>query len=152
MENIYYVYAHYTPIDKIVFYIGIGKNNRVIDGGSKRNKEWKKKVYKNNGFLFEFLHKNITKEEALSLERKYIKEIGLENLTNIVGEDGNSTAFKKGQIPWNKGLTNCQSTCSKSVKHNGIIYESVNECIKKLNIGKTTFYRYKKKNKIEYVY
>lgn len=151
MEKKYYVYAHITPIENKVFYIGIGKNDRVIDAGSKRNKAWKKVVYENNGFLFKFLHENLTKEESLVLERKYIKEIGLENLTNIVGEEGNSTAFKKGLIPWNKGLKNCQEVFTKKVEHLGIVYDSVNECIEKLNIGKTTFYRWVKKNKIKYV-
>lgn len=151
MENNYYVYAHLIPKNKKIFYIGIGKNDRVIDAGSKRNKDWKKVVYENKGFLFIFLHENLTKEISLEYERKYIREIGLENLTNIVGEEGNSTAFKKGLIPWNKGLKNCQDITTKKVEHLGIIYNSVYECINELNIGKTTFYRWVKKNKIKYV-
>lgn len=151
MEKKYYVYAHLTPIENKIFYIGIGKNDRVIDAGARRNKSWKKVVYENNGFLFKFLHKNLTKEESLILERKYINEIGLENLTNIVGEEGNSTAFKKGLIPWNKGLSYPQDNHNKKVIHNNIQYNSVIECIKTLKIGKSTFYRWVEKNKIEYV-
>jgi hypothetical protein len=152
MEKKYYVYAHLNPITSEIFYIGIGKNDRVLDGGSKRNKSWKDYVYRNKGFTFKFLHNNLTKEESLILERKYIREIGLENLTNIVGEEGNSTAFKKGQIPWNKGLTNCQNFATKKVEYDNVIYNSINDCIKSLGIGKTTFYRYVKKNKVKYVY
>ena len=151
MEKNYYVYVHLTPLNNKIFYVGIGKNHRVIDGGRFRNKKWKKEVYKNGGYLFKFLHENITKPEALDLERKYILEIGIENLTNIVGENGNSTAFKKGQIPWNKGLKDCQYYAVKKVKYKNTIYESVDNCIKQLNIGKTTFYRWVKKNKIIYV-
>jgi hypothetical protein len=151
MEKKYYVYAHLIPSNKKIFYIGIGKNDRIIDGGSKRNKAWKKVVYENKGYLFIYLNTDLLKEDALKYERNYIKEIGLENLTNIVGEDGNSTAFKKGQTPWNKGLKDCQIFATKKVKYNDIIFNSVNECIEKLNIGKTTFYRWIKKNKIIYV-
>jgi hypothetical protein len=151
MENEYYVYAHITPIDKKIFYIGIGKNHRVIEGGRLRNKEWQKVVYMNKGFLFIFLHENITKEKALLYEQKYIREIGLHNLTNVVGEDGNSTAFKKGQTPWNKGLKMCQFYATKKVAYNGMVFNSIDECIKDLKIGKTTFYRWIKKNKIQYV-
>lgn len=151
MENKYYVYAHLTPVENKIFYIGVGKNDRVIDGGSKRNKSWKKVVYQNKGFVFNYLNQGLTKDEALSLERKYIKEIGLENLTNIVGEEGNSTAFKKGLTPWNKGLKNCQEIHTKKVKYLDVTYDSVNECIEKLKIGRTTFYRWVEKNKIKYV-
>jgi len=104
MENIYYVYAHINPITKKVFYIGIGCKHRVIEGGRLRNRKWQEEVYNAGGFLFEFFHTNITKPEALKLERQYIIKYGIENLTNIVAEQGNSTAFKKGQTPWNKGL------------------------------------------------
>ena len=151
MENEYYVYAHLTPNDKKIFYIGVGKKHRVIEGGRLRNKEWQKVVYNNKGFLFVFLNENITKKDALMYEQKYIREIGLENLTNVVGEDGNSTAFKKGKTPWNKGLKMCQYYATKKVSYNGRIYNSVEECIKELKIGKTTFYRWVNKNKIIYV-
>lgn len=151
MEKNYYVYAHLTPIENKIFYIGIGKNDRVIDGGSKRNIFWKKVVYNNKGFVFKFLDQNLTKEECLILEKKYIKDIGLDNLTNVVGEEGNSTAFKKGLTPWNKGLVNCQDYYVKKVEHNNITYNSVSDCIYSLKIGKTTFYRWVKKNKIKYV-
>ena len=151
MENNYYVYSHINPLTKKVFYIGIGKNDRIIDAGAKRNKAWKKEVYSSGGFLFEFLHTGVSKSESLELERFYIKKIGLINLTNIVGEEGNSTAFKKGSTPWNKGLTGAQSCAYKKVIVDGITYDSVAECTKLLNIGKSTFYRWVKKNKVIYV-
>jgi hypothetical protein len=153
-DNIYYVYAHINPINKSIFYIGIGSKHRVIEGGRLRNKKWQEQVYLAGGFLFEFLHKNISKKEALILEQQYILKYGLENLTNIVGENGNSTAFKKGGIPWNKGLKDSQSCAYKSVIYNGIKYDSVQLLVKFLGIGNTTFYRRIKKGtlKINYVH
>jgi hypothetical protein len=47
IERIHYVYAHVSPIDREIFYIGVGKNDRVIDGARFRNKKWKSKVYSN---------------------------------------------------------------------------------------------------------
>jgi len=148
MENIYYVYAHINPITKKVFYIGIGCKHRVIEGGRLRNRKWQEEVYNAGGFLFEFFHTNITKAEALKLERHYILKYGIENLTNIVAEQGNSTAFKKGQIPWNKGLKNAQSCSYKNVIYKGKKFESVDLLILHLGIAKTTFYRRIKKGQL----
>src|SRR6478736_2035873 len=112
-KDVYYVYRHLHPDTEEIFYIGIGKGNRIFAGGEHRNKSWKKYVLKAQGFKFKFLHENISKREALDIERSLINEIGLENLCNIVGEEGNSTAFKKGLIPWNKGLTGAQACVYK---------------------------------------
>ena len=153
-ESIYYVYAHISPINKKVFYIGIGSKHRVIEGGRLRNKKWQEQVYNDGGFLFEYLHKNISKKEALKLEQNYILKYGLENLTNIVGESGNSTAFKKGGTPWNKGKFNAQACATKKIIYNFKEYESVQDLIKYLKIGNTTFYRRIKKGtlNIQYVH
>jgi hypothetical protein len=152
-ENIYYVYAHISPVTKCVFYIGIGSKHRVIEGGRLRNKKWQEQVYKDGGFLFEFLHKDISKKEALRLEQQYILKYGLSNLTNIVGESGNSTAFKKGGTPWNKGLLNSQACATKKVVYDGMAFDSIQDLVGYLKIGTTTFYRKIKKGtlKIKYV-
>lgn len=151
--NNYYVYTHNNIFTGLCFYVGIGKNDRVFDGGSKRNKKWKQYVWENNGFQFQIVVNGISKEKALNIERKCIVKLGLENLCNIVGEEGNSTAFKKGLIPWNKGLKNSQSTSIKKVSFNGNNFDSVNLLISHLQIGKSTFYRRLKKGviKIKYV-
>lgn len=150
--NNYYVYRHLNPITKQVFYVGIGKGDRVIDGGSKRNKAWKKYVYQNNGYVFDFVIKNISKSEALQIERKLIIEFGIDNLTNIVGESGNSSAFKKGQKPWNKGLLGAQACRYTPVEINGIKYDSVREARESLNHSQTHFYRLIKQGKIVVTY
>lgn len=153
MTNNYYVYSHIDINTGKCFYIGIGKNDRVFDGGSKRNKKWREYVWSNGGFGFIILVNNISKETALKIERRIISEVGLNNLCNVVGEDGNSTAFKKGMTPWNKGLLNAQAPSTKKVIYENVEYESVNALVKHLGIGQTTFYRKKKKGviKINYV-
>lgn len=151
-NNIYYVYKHLNPTTKEVFYIGIGKGHRVFDGGSKRNNKWKQYVYDAGGFLFEFVVKNISKKEALLIERNLILEYGLENLTNIVGEQGNSTAFKKGQTPWNKGLKGVQAPCNKKVLYNNKEFDCVKDLRNYLKISNTHFYRLKKQGKLNVVY
>jgi hypothetical protein len=148
----YYVYTHNNIKTGKCFYVGIGKNDRVFDGGGKRNQKWKRYVWDNNGFQFQIIVNGITKEKALEIERNCILKLGLENLCNIVGEEGNSTAFKKGLIPWNKGLKNAQAPSSKKVIYNGDLFDSVNKLIEHLQIGTTTFYRRLKKGQIQIEY
>lgn len=150
--NNYYVYTHNDVKTGRCFYIGIGKGDRVFDGGSKRNKKWRQHVWQNNGFKFQIIVNNISKQKALEIERTLIKKIGIENLCNIVGEEGNSTAFKKGQVPWNKGLKNAQAPSSKKVIYNGQTYDSIKELISFLNIGQTTYYRKLAKGKLNLQY
>ena len=150
--NNYYVYSHNKLSDGSCFYIGIGKNARVYDGGSKRNKFWQNVVSNEQGFSYRILVNNISRSKALELEQDFLRQIGIDNLANIMGDGiGNSGSFIKGQKPWNKGLSNCQNYAVKKVECEGIIYESVDSAIKSLSIGKTTFYRWVKKGKIKYV-
>lgn len=139
--NNYYVYSHNNIETGKCFYIGIGKGDRVFDGGSKRNRDWRKYVWDNNGYKFQILVNGISKEKALYIERLCINKIGLENLCNIVGEGGNSTAFKKGQVAWNKGLKNAQAVSSKKVMYENKIFESVQDLRNYLKISQTTYYR-----------
>lgn len=150
MEN-YYVYSHNKLSDGKCFYIGVGKNDRVFDGGSKRNKFWKQVVKSEQGFSYNILVNNIDKKKALSIEQSFISQIGIDELANIMGSGkGNSGSFTKGRKTWNKGLKNCQPYAVKKVRYNNIVFESVNEAIKSLNIGKTTFYRWVKKGVLFY--
>jgi hypothetical protein len=151
VKNNYYVYSHNRLSDDKCFYIGVGKNERVISGGDKRNKFWKHVVMSENGFSFKKLVSNISKSKALELEQDFISQIGIENLTNIMGDGkGNSGSFRKGHQTWNKGLKNCQPYATKKVTCKGKTYNSVNEAIKDLGIGKTTFYRWKRKGIVSY--
>jgi len=147
----YYVYTHNKLCDGKCFYIGVGKNDRVFDGGSKRNRFWKEVVKGEQGFSYNILVNNITKKTALSIEQSFISQIGISDLTNIMGDgNGNSGSFIKGYTTWNKGLKNCQPYAVKKVRHNNIVFDSVNDAIKSLKIGKTTFYRWIKRGVLSY--
>ena len=150
MEN-YYVYAHQSLETGKCFYIGVGKGHRVIGGGDHRHDYWKDLVMKEGGFKFSILVNNITKRKALDLEKFFINQIDVNNLTNISICDNNGT-FKKGFTPWNKNKNGVQEDYfTRKVIYKDIIYESVKEFIKINNIGKTTFYRWVKKEKVKYV-
>jgi hypothetical protein len=75
------VYLHRKKTDGTVFYIGQGKGNR-FKSVSGRNKVWKE-IVSEHGFYHEILNENVTREEALELEKKYISEHGIDNLCNM---------------------------------------------------------------------
>lgn len=85
-----YVYAHQRKDNGRCFYIGKGKGDRAFDT-QKRNEHWKRVVNK-YGFNTVILVDNISDEKALELEKSFIEQIGLENLTNM--QEG-------GQGGWN---------------------------------------------------
>ncbi len=148
----YYVYSHNQLSNGKCFYIGIGKNDRAYSGASKRNKFWKAVVENEQGFSYNILVNNIDKKKALFLEQSFISQIGIENLTNIMGDGiGNSGSFTKGNVAWNVGLKNCQRYFVRRVEHKGVEYNSVDEAIKQIGIGKTTFYRWVKKGTVKYI-
>jgi len=155
MENIYYVYSHIRLKDGKCFYIGMGKGDRVLDGRSGRNANWRDIVYADGGFTFKILFNNISKKKAIELEKFLIKKIGEENLTNCNNNEYGGR-FVKNEKPWNYGkkfphLSGENSAAAKKVEYNGKIYNSVGLFCKEIGIGSTTFYKWVKKNKIRYV-
>lgn len=145
----HYVYAHVGHTTMEVFYIGAGKKRRCYD--KRHNQDWIDRLDGEGGRDVIFLKSNLSKSDAMALKQKIIDIYGLDRLTNITSNRGNITSFKKGLVPWNKGLKNCQKHNTKAVRFSGEVYKSVEECITKLEIGKTTFYRWVKKGKIDYV-
>ena len=77
------VYVH-SDINGHIFYCGMGKDKRPWSSTG-RNKHWWSKALCNNivHFEVELIHKNVTRTEARRLEKEYIEEYGLSNLTNI---------------------------------------------------------------------
>lgn len=71
--NNFYVYAHYNPIKKEVFYIGKGKDKRAYV--KSRNKHWKNIVNK-YGYEVQFIATDLSEIEAHEMEIKLIKDIG----------------------------------------------------------------------------
>lgn len=72
VNNDYYVYVHRNPLTKEVFYVGKGRRRRYISKQG-RNKAWDDYV-KENGFIAEIIYKNLSNEEALTIEIEVIKE------------------------------------------------------------------------------
>lgn len=82
--NTYYVYQHKLQ-DGTIFYVGKGCNKRAFSTRG-RNYLWKQVVKENKSFIVEIKQDNLTEEQAQELEIKTIKEIGLQNLTNLTDE------------------------------------------------------------------
>jgi predicted DNA-binding protein YlxM (UPF0122 family) len=91
------VYFHRRKDTNEVFYVGIGKLCRPYQTND-RNKFWKRIVNK-VGYNIEIIHTDLTWDEAIQYERKYIKQfgrrdMGLGTLVNMTdGGEGN-----QGQI------------------------------------------------------
>lgn len=74
-----YVYSHIRKDNSKCFYIGKGKGNRAFETAS-RNPYWQNVAAK--GYDVIFLVNNVSDDKALELERDFISQIGLDNLTN----------------------------------------------------------------------
>jgi len=88
----YYVYEHRLE-DGTIFYIGKGSGDRAFSTKD-RNYLWKQVVKENKSYIVNIKEDNLTNEEALDLEIKTIKEIGMDNLTNLT-EGGEGTDNSK---------------------------------------------------------
>lgn len=67
----YYVYIHRENISGRVFYIGRGYGDRAFRTASKRSRAWH--CIAVNGYSVEFLHQDLTKQEAIDIENSYLK-------------------------------------------------------------------------------
>lgn len=127
----YYIYTHTTNGE--IFYVGMGIGNRLNDLRL-RNTGWYE-IVNQYGFESEVIENNLTQDEAYEREKFHIKRLGrkdlnLGKLVNLTdGGKGNlgyiwkpnsrlkisiahkgkpslsSTKFKKGLIPYNKGIS-----------------------------------------------
>lgn len=73
----YYVYQHIRPDTGAIFYVGLGKEGtKRSKSNSGRNKHWHNVVAKNNGnYTIEFVARDLSKHQAVLLERKLIAEL-----------------------------------------------------------------------------
>jgi hypothetical protein len=92
------VYFHRRGDNNQVFYVGVGdkKKRAYVKGG--RNQYWKN-IVKKHGYSVEIVNQDITFDEALELEKEYIKSFGRDTLTNMT--DGGQGTL--GLEPHNKG-------------------------------------------------
>lgn len=127
------LYFHLRNIDNVVFYVGIGNEERAYSfSKSTRSKEWNNYVLKHGKPKVKIIEKNLTIDAASKLEKKYIKLIGRKDL-------------KKGTL---LNLTNggeCHSILNGDKKgvsvlclKNGEIYKSIREYCKEKNIPHST--------------
>jgi len=72
-----YIYKHIRTDTNEVFYIGIGKNKRAWQKG--RNRIWNSIVSKTD-YIVEIIQNNLSIEEAIELEKYYIKLYGRRDL------------------------------------------------------------------------
>lgn len=97
MDKNFVVYEHYTPDTNELFYVGEGRPNRPYSSNS-RNRYWKFKVKKHNGFVVKIIKDNLTKIDAETLEKELII---LHKKNGIV-----LTNFCEGPMFGNNWLTN----------------------------------------------
>jgi len=70
------VYSHYVKNPRQPFYIGACKLSTRPTSHWNRNAQWHKHVKKNKSFKVEILFSGLTRDHALSTERKLIRKIG----------------------------------------------------------------------------
>ena len=68
MNNDHYVYLHRRKDNGEVFYIGHGRLNRA-NTKSNRNLKWHSTVKDSGGFYVDYLAENLTKSQAVALEK-----------------------------------------------------------------------------------
>jgi len=73
IDKNFVVYEHYTPDTNELFYVGEGRPDRPYSTRN-RNRYWKYKVKKHNGFVVKIVKENISKLDAESLEKNLILE------------------------------------------------------------------------------
>jgi hypothetical protein len=80
--NKFCVYKHFTSDSNELFYIGEGTIKRAFSKFS-RNKWWKHKVQKHNGFRVEIVANNLLKIEAEKIELELLNKHKSDNLVNL---------------------------------------------------------------------
>lgn len=83
------VYFHLRPDTNELFYIGMGLRKRAFDFSTRKNKQWKKIVESYGKPIVIIVAENLTPNEAVEIEKFWIKHHGLHRLTNVSpGGDG----------------------------------------------------------------
>jgi len=155
-----YVYAHQRKDNGKCFYIGKGKGKRAFSDEG-RNNHWHS-VVKKHGFDVIILVDNISDEKALELEKSFIKQIGLENLSNMHpgGQGGwshvqNDEIFAKRGKSISKAKKGIAPPCAYRDKRGHLnsnakkvlwveknkVFNTANECREYFNISFTAFSR-----------
>jgi hypothetical protein len=92
------VYFHINPLKNEIFYVGIGNDKRPFHK-RQRSDLWNNIISK-YGYIVDIVHKEVSRGEAIELEKFYINKIGRRNLglgtlVNLTdGGDGITKGFK----------------------------------------------------------
>ena len=147
-DNCYYVYVLVDPINRIPFYVGKGKGNRMYQHlkGDKRNK--KKVRYIDNIRMLGFepfavkVMDNLTEYDAYSLERigiKYYKSL-FPNLTNIKSVNGLEKTGRNKGYKWSEESIRKRSQTVRENHKNGYrrppMTEDQKQKLREFNLGK----------------
>lgn len=116
MQNIFYVYEHYTQDTNQVFYVGYGRNGRAYDF-VRRNSFWKN-VYLKHGTVVKIIKDNLTLEEAIKLECELIKTYGRKDLNSgtLVNLTDGGEGLKNVSIDTRKKLSYIASHISEETR------------------------------------
>ncbi len=135
----YYVYAHYVPGSNVPFYIGVGTKVRAYNT-TKRSVLWKRYVAK-YGLDVKILTDNLSKDEAMSMEKQLIKEHGrLNNNTGVLvnlTDGGEGTYGVVRSVETRRKLSEAQKN-----KHHT---EETKQKLREINLGKKRTDETKKK-------
>lgn len=88
----FYVYAHYTKDEGVLFYIGKGSGSRAWST-SNRNQKWRAIVSK-HGIDVEILMCGLLESEAFRLEEKLTSKIGIQNLAVFTLGGGGTSGYE----------------------------------------------------------
>ena len=127
--NEYCIYLHLNPTTNQPFYVGVSSNLKRPYNVGERNPIWKRYVKKYGNYIVEIPYKNLTKDEAYSLEKELIQKHGRKNidengiLVNIsTGGDGGN----KGII-WSEDQNRRRAESNKGSKRSGETKQKMRE-------------------------
>jgi hypothetical protein len=110
----HYVYCHQRKDNGKCFYIGKGKGKRYADEQF-RNRHWHF-IANKYGFTPVILVSGLSEEKAFELEASFIKQIGVENLTNMDVPNGWGGHTKSEETKAKIGKANSGKVFSKEHK------------------------------------
>jgi len=148
-NNCYYVYVLVDPINRIPFYVGKGKGNRMYqhlkgDVGNKKKVQYIKNIRELGFEPYAMKVKdNLTESDAYSLERtgiKYYRSL-FPYLTNIKSVNGLEKTGRNKGYKWSQESIRKRSETIKEKHKNGYkrppMSERQKEKLRKVNLGKT---------------
>ena len=105
MKERFYVYIHKRLSDESTFYVGKGSGKQAYNAQN-RNETWKAIVDEEGGYDVHIVKNGLTNKDACLLEMRLIKDIGIDNLSNLTiggfsriqGQPSNLKVFKNVAI------------------------------------------------------